>query len=168
MPASGEAIVIGHSQGALRALELAAADPDRVVALVLTGGVFPPARNGRTLAASAADYGRRRVRYLRALAATRRRPRPTRSAARRMQGMARLVLRPNAYHALANGVTCPVLIVHGDEDDLVPVDFARAAVARHPRWEYREIAGGGHVMQRDDAARWAALVDAWLDQRDDR
>src|SRR4029079_3824529 len=57
MPASGEAIVIGHSQGALRALELAAADPDRVVALVLTGGVFPPARNGRTLAASAADYG---------------------------------------------------------------------------------------------------------------
>src|SRR5436190_2396471 len=64
MPPEGEAVVIGHSQGALRALELAAADPDRVVALVLAGAVFPPARNGRTLAASAADYARRRARYL--------------------------------------------------------------------------------------------------------
>ena len=165
MPASGPAIVIGHSQGALRALELAAARPERVVGLVLTSGVFPPARNGRSTAASAVDYVRRRVRYLRRVAAHGRRPRPTRSAAGRMPRMARLVLRPGAYHALADAVRCPVLVMHGDQDDLVPVDFARAAVARHPRWDYRELAGGGHVLQRDDAERWASLVGAWLEGR---
>ncbi|MGK5170773.1 alpha/beta fold hydrolase [Geodermatophilus sp. CPCC 205761] len=44
-------------------------------------------------------------------------------------------------------VTAPVLLVHGELDRLVPVSAARNAARRHPRWEYVELEGVGHVPQ---------------------
>jgi pimeloyl-ACP methyl ester carboxylesterase len=73
-----------------------------------------------------------------------------------------LVLRPSRYHALAAGVCCPVLAVHGAADHLVPVAFARAACARHPAWTYHELVGAGHHPHRDRAAEWAWAVCDWI------
>ena len=57
--------LVGHSMGAVIALRVAAERSDHVRAVVLGGCFFPPARNGRSLPASVAGYGRHRVAFLR-------------------------------------------------------------------------------------------------------
>lgn len=162
-PATGRMVLVGHSQGGIRALRIAAGELARVDAIVLTSGFFPPARAGRPLAVATLDFARHRALYLRAVAARGRRPSPTRRGAGQLRTMLPLALRPDRYHALADAVRCPVLAVHGDADHLVPVAFARAACARHPAWTYRELAGAGHHPHRDRPQEWAGLVRAWLD-----
>jgi pimeloyl-ACP methyl ester carboxylesterase len=161
-PAAGPLIVVGHSQGGVRALQLAACEPGRVEAVVLASSFFPPARAGRPLAATAIDYGRHRIAYARELAGRRRVPSPTRRGFRQMAAVARLGLRPAAFHSLAARARCPVLVIHGDEDHVVPLSFARAAVAIHPTWTLRELPGAGHRPHRDRPDRWADAVSAWL------
>jgi esterase len=163
MPPGGPVVLLGHSFGGVRALQIAAAQPERVNALVLTGTFFPPARGGRTLAETALDYGRHRVLYVRDLSGRGRAPRPRPMAARRLASLARLGLRPRAFHRLADGVACPVLVVHGDLDHVVPIGFARAAAAAHPAWMLREMRAGGHCVHRDRAPEWAAIVGGWLE-----
>jgi pimeloyl-ACP methyl ester carboxylesterase len=162
MPPRGEVVLIGHSFGGVLALTMTRADPRRVEALVLTGCFWPPARHGRTLPASMLDYGRHRALYLRDLAGRRHAPRPTPAGARQLASLARLGLRPRAFHRLAGCVRCPVLVVHGDRDHVVPISFARAATDAHPAWALREVRGGGHVLHRERPAEWAAIVGGWL------
>ena len=162
MPAEGGVIMVGHSQGAVRALELSQSHPRRVEAVVLTNGFFPPARGSRTMAGAAWDYGRHRVQYLREVASRGRAPHPTGAGARQLVSLARLGLRPARFHVLAASVRCPVLVVHGDQDHVVPVAFARAAAASHLTWQYREIRDGGHFLHRDRPTEWAAIVERWL------
>ncbi|MFW3171186.1 alpha/beta fold hydrolase [Geodermatophilus sp. CPCC 206100] len=59
-------------------------------------------------------------------------------------------------------VTAPVLLVHGELDRLVPVSAARDAARRHPRWEYVELAGVGHVPQLQCPQVLAKHVLDWL------
>jgi pimeloyl-ACP methyl ester carboxylesterase len=163
MPFEGSAVLLGHSFGAVQALEIAAAQPNRVDGVVLTGCFFPPARGGRTLGAAALDYGRHRALYVRDVAARNRAPRPTPTGARRLASLARLGLRPSAFHRLAGAVRAPVLVVHGDSDHVVPIGFARAAATAHPTWTLREVHDGSHFVHRDRPDEWAAVVGAWLD-----
>ena len=88
IPARGSLVLIGHSEGGVRALRIAAAQPGRVDAVVLASAFFPPARAGRSLPAAVVDYGRHRLLYLRDLAGRGRRPRPSR-ARNRPDGIAR-------------------------------------------------------------------------------
>jgi pimeloyl-ACP methyl ester carboxylesterase len=164
LPASGSAVVIGHSLGAVEALTVAVWDPDRVDAVVLTASFFPPARAGRTLTTTIIDYGRHRALYVRDLARARRAPHPTPRGARELASLARLGIRPGSFHALAARVRCPVLVIHGDADHVVPVAFARAATARYPAWTYHEIHGAGHFPHRDRFDDWADIVGAWLER----
>jgi len=161
-PVAGRMVLVGHSQGGIRALRLAGSEPARVDAIVLASSFFPPARAGRPLAVATLDFARHRALYARAVVARGRRPSPTRRSAGQLRSMLPLAVRPDRYHALADAVRCPVLAVHGDADHLVPVAFARAACARHPAWTYRELAGAGHHPHRDRAAEWGALVCDWL------
>jgi pimeloyl-ACP methyl ester carboxylesterase len=163
LPPDGRVVLVGHSQGGVQALRIAVADPHRVDALVLTSSFFPPARNGRPTVAAGLDFARHRAQYLGDVVARGRRVRPTRRGAGQLRSMLPLALRPGAYHLLAGSVGCPVLVVHGDGDHLVPVAFARAACARHPGWTYRELGGAGHHPHRDRAAEWAGVVGGWLD-----
>jgi pimeloyl-ACP methyl ester carboxylesterase len=162
LPPAGRMVLIGHSQGGVQALRIAAGEPGRVDALVLTSSFFPPARAGRPLAVAALDFARHRALYARDVVARGRRPRPTRRGAGQLRSMLPLALRPRAYHAAAAAVGCPVLVIHGDADHLVPVAFARAACARHPGWTYRELAGAGHHPHRDRAREWSGVVTDWL------
>jgi pimeloyl-ACP methyl ester carboxylesterase len=72
-------------------------------------------------------------------------------------------MRPARFHAVAANVRCPVLVIHGDTDHVVPVAFARAAVNRHPTWTYQEIRDAGHFPHRDRPDVWAKIITAWLE-----
>jgi putative redox protein len=59
----------------------------------------------------------------------------------------------------------PVLIVHGDRDDTVPLADARAlADAVGPTAELRIVAGAGHRLRHDP--RVVALLLGWLERQD--
>ena len=162
IPARGPLVLIGHSEGGVAALRIAATQSGRVDAVVLASGFFPPARAGRSLPAAAVGYGRHRLLYLRDLAARGRRPSPSWRGIGQMASLARLGLRPAAFHRLAGAVLCPVLVIHGDQDHIVPIAFARAAVAAHPGWTFRQLRGAGHNPHRDEPAAWATAVAEWL------
>ena len=69
------------------------------------------------------------------------------------------------YNSLAcvGDIGCPLLILHGTEDDIVPVSQARKlySAAAEPK-EYAEIAGVGHLDIGDAPEFWEALC-AWVD-----
>jgi pimeloyl-ACP methyl ester carboxylesterase len=70
--------------------------------------------------------------------------------------------RPSLSTRVMDAISCPVLVVHGTKDRLVPIAFARSAVRRHPRWRYRFMANVGHVPQLEAPGRWMAAVEDWL------
>ncbi len=60
----------------------------------------------------------------------------------------------------------PVLLVHGDADDLVPVSDARAlADAAGGEVELRIVGGAGHGLRHDP--RVTAVLEGWLDRQAD-
>jgi pimeloyl-ACP methyl ester carboxylesterase len=59
-------------------------------------------------------------------------------------------------------VTAPTLIVHGDRDQLVPVDAARALAARRPEFTLEVIDNCGHVPQLEVPDQFLAAVSPWL------
>jgi pimeloyl-ACP methyl ester carboxylesterase len=67
-----------------------------------------------------------------------------------------------AYRRRIGMVTCPVLLIHGTEDRLVPVAVARAAARANPAWSVREFSGVGHVPQLEIPRQTADTVLAWL------
>jgi len=67
-----------------------------------------------------------------------------------------------AYGERIRSITCPVLLIHGTADRLVPVAAARAAVRASPAWSLREFAGVGHVPQLEVPQDTADAVLSWL------
>lgn len=66
---------------------------------------------------------------------------------------------------IVGAVSCPVLVIHGREDRLVPVGFAMGALDMRPEWEMRLIPKVGHVPQMEAPDRWIAAVEGWLCER---
>lgn len=73
-----------------------------------------------------------------------------------------LLADPRQMHRSMQAVRVPVLLVHGDQDRLIPVAAARDTARRHPDWEYIELPGVGHVPQLQVPERFAELVLGWL------
>lgn len=71
-------------------------------------------------------------------------------------------LRGQAYRKSVREVGCPVLIIHGERDRLVPVSAARMAVKAHPDWTLVALSDVGHVPQLEAPAETASAVIAWL------
>lgn len=65
----------------------------------------------------------------------------------------------------AGSVSAPVLVLHGDADEMIPVAHGRALGAAFPTAEYVEVAGKGHNdgLLQDPVA--SAVMRAWLDAR---
>jgi pimeloyl-ACP methyl ester carboxylesterase len=162
--ATGEgAILVGHSMGALIALRLAADPRRRVRAVVLTGCFFPPARNGRSTAASVADYAAHRVAYVRAAARQRGRGQGSRrGTAGALGSLIRLAIRPAAFDSLTRAIEAPVIVLHARDDHHVPLDFALGAAARRPAWALHVFEAGGHHVHVDRPAEWLEPVTTWL------
>jgi len=66
------------------------------------------------------------------------------------------------YRRAVRAVRCPVLLLHGTRDRLVPVAAARAAARAHPAWTVVELPGVGHVPQLEAPRDSAKLITEWL------
>ncbi len=59
-------------------------------------------------------------------------------------------------------VDCPVLLLHGERDRLVPVSAARSAARANPSWSLVVLPGAGHAPQLEVPAECAAAITDWL------
>ncbi len=69
-------------------------------------------------------------------------------------------------HAYRQGIAalrCPVLLLHGEHDRLVPVSAARAAARAHPSWSVVVLPDVGHIPQLEAPRECAAVILGWLD-----
>jgi pimeloyl-ACP methyl ester carboxylesterase len=66
--------------------------------------------------------------------------------------------RPALSTRAMDAIRCPVLVVHGARDRLVPLAYARSAVDRHASWRFRFLPGVGHVPPLEAPERWLAAV----------
>lgn len=57
-----------------------------------------------------------------------------------------MTLNQGAATQATREIACPVLILHGDEDEVMPVGLARLSPTVFPRAEYVELAGAAHSM----------------------
>jgi pimeloyl-ACP methyl ester carboxylesterase len=80
------------------------------------------------------------------------------------RSMLRLGRRPTMAARALDAVRCPVLVLHGRRDRLVPVAFAEAALRNHPTWRGRIFPDLGHVPQIEAPDRWVAEVAAWFEE----
>ena len=70
---------------------------------------------------------------------------------------------PQRYWTAMTGVRCPVLLLHGEKDRLVPVSSARRVSTRLPHWTYCEYPAGGHLLQLERPEEVADDITRWLD-----
>jgi pimeloyl-ACP methyl ester carboxylesterase len=76
--------------------------------------------------------------------------------------MLRLGRRPETARRALDNITCPVLVLHGRRDRLVPVAYAEAELSRHPAWRGRFFRDLGHIPQMEAPGRWLAEVADWF------
>lgn len=155
------AIVVAHSMGAVLAMRLAKSRPRPLRAVILTGCFFPPARNGRTVGASVADYANHRVAFVRASRDQRTR-RASRGSVRPLASLLRLAVLPGGLEEALSRVTPSVLIIHARDDHHVLVDYAIAAQRRRQDWTLEILDHGGHHAHVTRPAAWSALATRWL------
>jgi pimeloyl-ACP methyl ester carboxylesterase len=71
--------------------------------------------------------------------------------------------RGQVYRRAIASVSCPVLLLHGDRDRLVPVAVALAAARANPSWSLAVLPGVGHVPQLEAPRDCARVITGWLD-----
>jgi pimeloyl-ACP methyl ester carboxylesterase len=67
-----------------------------------------------------------------------------------------------AYRRAIGSLACPVLLLHGTRDRLVPIAVARAAARANPAWTMIEMLGVGHVPQLEAPGDTASAIRGWL------
>jgi pimeloyl-ACP methyl ester carboxylesterase len=71
-------------------------------------------------------------------------------------------LRGGAYRRAIGSISCPVLLLHGADDRMVPIGVARAAARANLAWTLIEMPGVGHVPQLEVPADAASAITGWL------
>jgi pimeloyl-ACP methyl ester carboxylesterase len=80
------------------------------------------------------------------------------------RSLRRLGRRPDVARRAMDGVRCPVFVLHGRRDRLVPAAHAEAALRDHPAWRGRIFPDLGHVPQMESPGRWLAEVADWYSE----
>jgi 3-oxoadipate enol-lactonase len=177
--AGRKAHVVALSMGGYVALTLALTRPELVRSLVLCGtGAGGPDRIPRPKEVREAftraiglpheEYGRRTMPYTFAPGWA------ERNADRFEQILAARLEHPTSYATIAahvqacygfyadgcdvERVEAPALVVHGDEDLIVPVENGRMLAARLPHARYVELLGRGHNLPLEDPQTFNRLV----------
>jgi pimeloyl-ACP methyl ester carboxylesterase len=139
--------------GVLRSLRRDAS-PDASVARLLSLCCADPSRVPAQTVAQHVEMERRRTEF------------PDRSQAlnNAMRSVVQTIGRERGrtYRAIVDSVDCPVLLLQGDRDRLVPVSVARSAARAHPDWTLAVLPGVGHVPQLEVPRETAQLIIDWL------
>jgi len=83
------------------------------------------------------------------------------------RSLLRLGRRPDVSPRVLDTVRCPVLVIHGRRDRLIPPRFAEAALAGRPSWRGRFLPNVGHVPMLEAPGRWLSEVADWYAERVD-
>ena len=144
------AVVVGHSFGGRVAVHLAAAQPDRVRALVLTG---VPLLRAPTSRSPALRYRIGRALHARGLIGESRmealRQRYGSADYRASTGIMRQVLVRTvneSYEEELSALRCPVELVWGDDDTEAPLSMAETAAELLGSTRFTVCAGAGHLV----------------------
>lgn len=78
------------------------------------------------------------------------------------RSLMRVLVKPGRYLSAMAGITVPVLLIHGEEDRLVPVAAARKAMMANPSWDMAFLPGVGHTPQLEAPAQTAKIITEWL------
>jgi pimeloyl-ACP methyl ester carboxylesterase len=73
-----------------------------------------------------------------------------------------VLARRRAQAAMLHNITVPVLLLHGDQDRLVPIASARVAAAANPTWRFQVARGVGHVPQLEVPEWTISQILGWL------
>lgn len=174
------AVVLGHSMGARVAIELVRLAPERVAGLVIADTGIHPVKPGEKEARHGLlDLGRREGipalvdAWLPPMVAeANRQP----GLMDELSGMCldagvdtyereigALLSRPDAEAVLPH-VTCPVLVVVGEDDTWSPIAQHEAIVALLPRAELSVVPGAGHMMPAEAPDALNAVLGDWLER----
>jgi pimeloyl-ACP methyl ester carboxylesterase len=162
-------VVLGHSFGGRVAVMLAAAHPDRVCALVLTGVPLGPSPGARQRRASRSFRVARRLNQLRLLSDDRMEARRHQSGSddyRAARGVMRDVLvravaetTEGAYRLPLGAIRCPVELVWGEHDTTAPPAVAEEAAALLSDPRLTILRGVGHLTPTDAPSALRAALD---------
>jgi len=73
-----------------------------------------------------------------------------------------VLARRRLHAAMLRNITAPVLLLHGDQDRLVPIASARVAAEANPTWRFEVAEGVGHVPQLEVPAWTISQILGWL------
>jgi 2-hydroxy-6-oxonona-2,4-dienedioate hydrolase len=171
-------VLAGNSLGGLIATEIAAARPEMVSALILTGsaglGEEPlPLSSAQLHTVSksfAVEQAKRFFFHNEALVTPELADRAYRpflhASSRQKLAMLRSIRSTRDYDArhLFSAITAPTLLVWGSEDHLTPAAWWRDAPSYFRRCRYAEISAVGHSPMFEKPVEFVALVTAFLDE----
>jgi pimeloyl-ACP methyl ester carboxylesterase len=81
---------------------------------------------------------------------------------RSARSLTALLARPSASARALDDIDCPVLLLHGERDWLVPLAVARRACASRRHWQLDVARGVGHVPMLEAPEWTASAIDRWL------
>jgi pimeloyl-ACP methyl ester carboxylesterase len=128
--------------------------PEELVAGVLAGVCADPSRISPAVVEQHVEVARRRFGHTEA-------DREFTLAARSVVSAA-AYLTGRGYRRAIDAVRCPVLVLHGLLDRLVPVEAVRRAARAHPAWSLVVLPGVGHVPQLEAPGVCATEIREWL------
>jgi pimeloyl-ACP methyl ester carboxylesterase len=79
------------------------------------------------------------------------------------RSLMKVLVAPRGYRSLMHSIDKPVLLVHGEQDRLVPIAAARAVAADNPSWETLFLPGVGHTPQLEVPDPVRERMTTWLD-----
>lgn len=168
----GSCVLAGESMGALTCLQAVARDPSRFEGLVLVDGV--PAANEERSAAlvegSRSDYPATVRAFIDACV-----PEPDSEHIRRWGRQILLRADPEAAARVIEShyqehvapdltqVPVPTLVIHGENDNIVPAQVAEAVAAAIPQAQLVILPGTGHVPTVTRPRDVVSAIDLWAD-----
>ncbi len=78
------------------------------------------------------------------------------------RSIASALTRVRSFRRMLHKISCPTLLIHGDEDRVVSPASARWAAKQRPDWQFRMFHGVGHVPMIERPDEFVSMVEDFL------